>query len=570
MTQLSRVASKLSTQSSADDLFKSDTAVADQLGSMKISGSDNMDPPNDSPWSDEDDSKPKGPSSKSMITAGEEAKSSTGAANIPLFDIFYDYITNLKAELLSISDLVALLESLANLALTVYPNRIDYIDKVLAFACTKVKHFAGSPDLDSEETQTNITNLIMLPFHSHHSIFKVLALSNLVPLVQAQPQSARVSAATKIADRILSTRTKIRSPSELDATLAILGILIEESGSTLSPQLPRIVHLVAGLTNDDQLKLLQTTRVAYSKSDGAIRSTTPALVTAFLRLARSYKFRDFGAGLYKSKAKPVFDEVYAVISALWEVADGNRELAFRLANSSAQVADQLDLPDVTFKFFSTAMEMYGSDIRGIRGTDGALSALCIIINSLHNSRSLSNDDYDLIRTKIDNCPRQLLSSQNQSFADLLVSHLWWPTEIQEYGSGEITTPDVDTDEAARIERRKNETRVLERLQRAAHACMDSIDKHSSVKSLVEILDRYVYYIDQGSTTVSIYLFLFTFLWISAITVEITPSLTLPLLFFFTCRRFRFALSGYWPKRLTRNSWTFSEPRPRAFCPPTSV
>ena len=42
---------------------------------------------------------------------------------------------------LSIQDITALLVSLANLSLSCYPDRLEYVDQVLGFAREKVKEF---------------------------------------------------------------------------------------------------------------------------------------------------------------------------------------------------------------------------------------------------------------------------------------------------------------------------------------------------------------------------------------------------------------------------------------------
>jgi vacuolar protein sorting-associated protein 35 len=61
----------------------------------------------------------------------------------PLTTILDSRLTSLQARPdLTIQDITALLVSLTNLSVSCYPDRLEYVDQVLAFAHDKTQEFA--------------------------------------------------------------------------------------------------------------------------------------------------------------------------------------------------------------------------------------------------------------------------------------------------------------------------------------------------------------------------------------------------------------------------------------------
>lgn len=108
--------------------------------------------------------------------------------NVKLYEIFFEQVMNLvNAQHLPIQDTTALLVSLANLALNIYPGRLDYVDQILDYAARKCQQHANSADLHSQATQNNVLALLMAPCQNYVSIFTALSLPQYVPLLHAQP-----------------------------------------------------------------------------------------------------------------------------------------------------------------------------------------------------------------------------------------------------------------------------------------------------------------------------------------------------------------------------------------------
>ncbi|KAL8763747.1 MAG: hypothetical protein Q9184_000539 [Pyrenodesmia sp. 2 TL-2023] len=429
--------------------------------------------------------------------------------NIKLYELFYDQVTNLvNAQRLHIQDTIALLVSLAKLALNVYPSRLDYMDQIFSYANEKVAQYANSADLHSAPTQSSILALLVAPIQSYFSLFTALALPSFVPLLNAQTYLTRRAVAREVVQYILVNETRISTPEDLDGVLEILRVLIREgmqqpggypgvpsqrrsteTEETLMEQgwLARLVHVIQSPDNDTQLKLLQTCRKAFADGNERVRYTTPALVTSSLKLARKYKSREYYDDSWQSQSSSLYKLTHTLISALYTRVSGAAELCLRLFISCGQVADQTGFEEVAYEFFAQAFTIYEEAISDSRAQ---FQAVCVIAGALHVTRGFSKENYDTLITKCALHGSKLLKKPDQCRAVYLASHLWWAVEIP--AKGEEDPKNLYRDGK----------RVLECLQRAlrvADACMDTA---ISVELFVEILNRYVYYFDQQNETVT--------------------------------------------------------------------
>ncbi|KAI9875429.1 MAG: Vacuolar protein sorting-associated protein 35 [Pleopsidium flavum] len=429
--------------------------------------------------------------------------------NVKLYEIFYEQVSNLvNAQRLPIQDTTALLVSLANLALNIYPERLDYVDQILSYANEKVAQYANSADLHSAPAQSNILNLLLAPVKVYLSLFTALALPNYIPLLHSQTYPTRRAVAGEIARSILRNQTKISTTENLNGVLEILRVLVKEgmqqpggypgvqsqrrgieTDETIEEQgwLARIVHLIHSPDNDTQFKLLQSTRKAFADGNERIKFTTPALLTSSLKLARKYKTREHYDDNWSSQSSALYKFMHSSISALYTRVNGTADLCLRLFIACGQVADQTGFEEVSYEFFAQAFTIYEEAVSDSRAQ---FQAVCVIAGALHGTRGFSKENYDTLITKCALHGSKLLKKPDQCRAVYLASHLWWAVEISARGEDDPKTLYRDG------------KRVLECLQRAlrvADACMDAA---VSVELFVEILNRYVYYFDQQNETVT--------------------------------------------------------------------
>ncbi|CAG8236991.1 unnamed protein product [Penicillium salamii] len=455
--------------------------------------------------------------SGSLEPAQQESKAENGddtkpgiPAEVKLYDIFYDQVVNLiKRRALPIQDTMALLVSLVNLALNIYPERLEYVDQVLDFATQKTTEYTDHADLHSAPTQQHILHLLNAPLKSYISIFTALALPHYLPLLSSQSYPTRRAVASEILRSLLRNRIPVSTTENLDRVLQAVRVLIKEgmqqsagypgaqaqrrggeTDETVEEQgwLARLVHLLQGKDNDTQLKLLQGARKAFADGNERIRYTTPAIVTASIRLARKLKSREHYDDNWQSQSSALYRFMHQAINNLYQrVTPGCADLSLRLFVMCGEVADQTGFEEVSYEFFAQAFTIYEDAISDSRAQ---FQAVCIISGALHGSRGFSKENYDTLITKAALHGSKLLKKPDQCRAVYLASHLWWVVENPQ--RGEDDPKDLYRDGK----------RVLECLQRAlrvADACMDT---GVSVELFVEILNRYVYYFDQQNETVT--------------------------------------------------------------------
>lgn len=466
----------------------------------------------------ESESEPPAEPVQAPATDGEQTKTRGIPDGIKLYEIFHEQVASIvKLQRLPIQDTIALLVSLTNLALNIYPDRLDYVDQVFAFANEKVAQYANSADLHSQSSQAQIHALILAPVNAYFSLFTTLALPNFIPLLHAQPYPTRRAVAGDVAKNLLKNETKMSTVEQLEGVLEILKVLIKEgtqqgagypggqlqrkgteTDETIEEQgwLARIVHLINAENNDTQFQLLQLARKGFSEGNERIKYTTPALITASLKLARRFKAREHYDDNWSTQSTALYKFVHSMLSALYTriSTPSTADLCLRLFVSAGQIADQTGHEEVAYEFFAQAFTVYEESISDSRAQ---FQAVCVIAGALHSTRGFGRENYDTLITKAALHGSKLLKKPDQCRAVYLASHLWWATEARK-----------DEEDGAQAGEEKGKElyrdgkRVLECLQRAlrvADACMDTA---VSVELFVEILNRYVYYFDQENEAVS--------------------------------------------------------------------
>ncbi|KAI0018483.1 vacuolar protein sorting-associated protein 35 [Xylariomycetidae sp. FL0641] len=429
--------------------------------------------------------------------------------DVKLYEIFFEQVNNLvNAQHLPIQDTIALLVSLTNLALNIYPHRLDYVDQILEYANRKVKEHANSADLHSAPAQQSLLALLQAPLKRYASMFTALSLPTYVPLFQSQTYPTRRAVAGEVARNLLRNQTVISTPDRLEHVLEILKVLIKEGSQppvgypggpqrrametdeTMEEQgwLARIVHLLNSEENDAQFRLLQMCRKAYAEGNERIRTTTPPLITAGMKLARRFKAREHYDDNWETQSSALFKFMHSAISTLYQRVNGPgaAELALRLFCACGQTADMLGFEEVAYEFFAQSFTVYEE---AVSDSKAQFQAVCVIATALHQTRNFGKENYDTLITKCALHGSKLLRKPDQCRAVYLASHLWW------------ATPLAAIDESDENLYRDGK-RVLECLQRALRVADSCMEQTTSIELFVEILDRYVYYFDQSNESVT--------------------------------------------------------------------
>lgn len=377
---------------------------------------------------------------------------------VQLYEVFFAQVKNLvEAQHLPVQDIIALLVSLCNLALNIYPDRLDYVDQILAYATTKVRENINNADLHSPPAQQSLLALLQAPLNRYVSTFTALSLPTYVPLFQSQSYPTRRAVAGDVARTLLKNQTKISTTEQLENVLEVLKVLIKEGSQapqgypgvaqrrpvetdeTMEEQgwLARIVHLLQAEDNDTQFKLLQMTRKAYSEGNERIRTTTPPLVTACMKLARKFKQREHFDDNWETQSNALFKFMHSALSTLYTRVNGSgaAEMALRLFASAGQTADLAGFEEVAYEFFAQAFTVYEE---AVSDSKAQFQAVCVIATALHQTRNFGKENYDTLITKCAQHGSKLLRKPDQCRAVYLASHLWWATPMVSNGESEET------------------------------------------------------------------------------------------------------------------------------------
>lgn len=300
-----------------------------------------------------------------------------------------------------------------------------------------------------------------------------MALPHYIPLLSSQSYPTRRSVAGEIARSLLTNKIPIATSENLDRVLQTMRVLIRdgaqqgagypglqaqrrggETDETLEEQgwLARLVHLVQSPDNDTQLKvcwrnkmdlsyisqsltdcrqLLQTTRKAYAEGNERIRYTTPAIITASIKLARKLKSREHYDDNWQSQSSALYRFMHQCVSNLYQRANPScADLSLRLFVMCGEVADQTGFEEFSYEFFAQAFTIYEDAISDSRAQ---FQAVCIIAGALHSTRGFSKENYDTLITKAALHGSKLLKKPDQCRAVYLASHLWWVVENPQRG-----------------------------------------------------------------------------------------------------------------------------------------
>ncbi|SPO03991.1 related to vacuolar protein-sorting protein VPS35 [Cephalotrichum gorgonifer] len=439
--------------------------------------------------------------------SGKEEEPQSGIPqNVNLYEIFFSQVKHLvEAQHLPIQDTIALLVSLTNLALNIYSDRLDYVDQVLEYALAKAREHVNQADLHSAPAQNSLLALLRAPLNRYVSIFTALSLPTFVPLCQAQGYPTRRAMAGEVARNLLKNRTPITTTVELESVLEVLKVIIKEGsqgagGYTTAGQrrnetdetieeqgwLARIVHLLNSEDNDTQFRLLQLTRKAYSEGNDRIRTTTPPLITACMKLAYRFKKKEHYVDNWETQSNALYKFMHSAISTLYTRVNGAgaAELALRLFCAAGQTADATGFEEVSYEFYAQAFTVYEE---AVSDSKAQFQAVCVIASSLHQTRGFGRENYDTLITKCAQHGSKLLRKPDQCRAVYLASHLWWAASSEGTEDAELY---------------RDGKRVLECLQRALRVADSCMETATSIELFVEILDRYVYYFDQGNEAVT--------------------------------------------------------------------
>ncbi|KAJ7632384.1 vacuolar protein sorting-associated protein 35 [Roridomyces roridus] len=471
--------------------------------------------------------------SEAPVASASTARKFRGVPeNVQLFEVFWQQVVELiKARPdLSIQDVTALFVSLTNLSLSCYPDRLEYVDQVLAYTSEKLKEYSESPDLHAQQTTANLAALLVAPINSYQSVLTLLAIPNYAPLLSKQLFSTRRSIAHSIISSVLKNETIVETPEDVDGVLELCHVLIKDQSDAVAGAPPingtprhgpysiereetaeeqgwvaRMVHLFRADSLDVQFELLQIARRHFNAGGERMRFTFPALITSSIKLCRRYKSREHLETDWQTKVSTILKFCRQLIFILVSQVDAPT-IALRLFLLAAQISDECGFEDLTYDLYVQAFSVYEDNISESRAQ---LQAITLVIGTLEGAKVFGVDNYDTLITKAALHASKLLKKSHQSTAVGLASHLWWqekpvPTESEaESKEPEKAAVKEDQGESSpKAHPHQDSRRVLECLQKSLRIAGSAIEEIVTVQLYCDTLDHYLYYLDRGAPAVA--------------------------------------------------------------------
>ncbi|KAJ3820214.1 vacuolar protein sorting-associated protein 35 [Lentinula raphanica] len=472
------------------------------------------------------------PEAKGKDKEGSPSRKFRGVPeNVQLFEVFWKQVVELiKARPdLSIQDITALFVSLTNLSLSCYPDRLEYVDQILAYAAEKIQEFKDSPDLHAQQTSANLAALLVAPINSYQSVLTLLAIPNYAPLLSRQLFSTRRSIAHSIVSSVLKNETIVETPEDVDGVLELCHVLIKDqsdsasnaaNGTSVRRQgaphfiereemaeeqgwVARMVHLFKAESLDVQFELLQTARRHFDLGGERMRFTFPALITSSIRLCRRYHAREHLENDWQTKVTTILKFIRQLTSILANQVEAP-SIALRLFLLAAQISDECGFEDLTYDLYVQAFSVYEDSISDSRAQ---LQAITLIIATLNGAKVFGVDNYDTLITKAALHGAKLLKKSHQATAVGLASHLWWQEAPPPSDGDDITSKvkepkDDDSENSVKAYPHQDSKRVLECLQKSLRIARSAIEEIVKVQLYCDTLDHYLYYFDKGAPAIA--------------------------------------------------------------------
>lgn len=425
------------------------------------------------------------------LAAYANAQPDAFPADLDMFPIFHSKSSSIISsnEKMSLVDVLSLQVALVSFSSKCYPEKIDYIDQVLAFSVEHLEKTVGKDGTVDAKCVKQIVQLLSMPLDSLS--LRILDLNSFGPLMFYLGDYQKKQVATIIVQAILKSKSYLDTLEKVNSLFQYIRPLIrDEEESTLVADEDRFEfdqeqHLVAQLfqlvrheDSDMQFKLYSAVRKHFGTGGTQrIEYTLPPLIFGTFELIRRVQARETDESEEKPTVKPkkIFVFIHETIMVL---NPHYPQLSLRLFLQAAQVADKCGFEPVAYEFLAQAFEVYENEIT--QSTEQFL-AISYVVASLQKFKCFGDENYDALISKATQHCAKLLKKTDQCRAVYNCSHLFWPE-----------------DDEQQIHR--DEKRVLACLQRAlkiADNCMGL-----QVHLFVEILNKYLYFYDRKCPSIT--------------------------------------------------------------------
>lgn len=439
-----------------------------------------------------------------LATFSQRADTAVGTSGIPsdvrLFDVFSDQVATIiqSRQDMPPEDIVALQVSLVNLAHKCYPDRVDYVDKVLLTTLQIFQKLNIDRIEYNSAVSRELTKLMKIPVDNYNNLLTVLQLQHYAPLLDTFDYHGRKNLAAYIVTNALDNETLIPTQEQVDAVLTMLSSLIQDQSDQPSTEedpedfaeeqglLGRFIHLLRSEIPDQQYLILSTARKHFGAGGNRrIKYTLPPVVFQAYQLAFRYRALKNEDDVWEKKCQKIFQFCHQTITAL--IKAELAELPLRLFLQGAIAVGLMEFENhetVAYEFMSQAFSLYEDEISDSKAQ---LAAITLIVATFEQMSCFSEENHEPLRTQCALAASKLLKKPDQCRGVATCSHLFWSGKSIATGGKEM----------------HDGKRVLECLKKGVRIGNQCMDPSVQVQLFVELLNHYIYFYEKENDQVTI-------------------------------------------------------------------
>ncbi|XP_039745557.1 vacuolar protein sorting-associated protein 35 isoform X1 [Pararge aegeria] len=421
---------------------------------------------------------------------------------VQLFEVFSDQVAAITQSRTDMppEDMLALQLALLKLAQRCHPDKLTYVDRVLAHTdriCADIHQSSGKPHLEhNTPVFKELMKILKLPADHYKNILTLIKLQNYAPLINRLNQPGRLLIAVHLVNDILESDTTVSTPEDVEAVLCMLDVLVREQADDPFSEpdaedfmeeqglLARLIHHFKSDSADDQYLILSAARKAL-QGGGAkrIQHTFPPIIFHAYRLAFTYKERKDEYEMWEKKCQKIFQFCHQTITLL--VKAELAELPLRLYLQGALAISDIGFANhetIAYEYLSQAFSLYEDEISDSKAQ---LAAITLIIATFEQINCFGAENADPMRTQCALAASKLLKKPDQSRAVALCAHLFW--------KGAKDGKQWPLNEASR---------ALDCLKKAARVAQQCMDGGVQAQLLAELLGRYALLRERGNASLT--------------------------------------------------------------------
>ncbi|XP_022818272.1 vacuolar protein sorting-associated protein 35 isoform X2 [Spodoptera litura] len=417
---------------------------------------------------------------------------------VQLFEVFSDQVAAITQSRTDMppEDMLSLQLALLKLAQRCHPDKLNYVDRVLAHTdkiCADIHQASGKTHLEHNTAVfKELMKILKLPADHYKNILTLIKLQNYSPLIRHLNHPGRIMIAVHLINDVLETDCLISTPEDVESVLSMLDVLVKDQPDqpTAEPDvedfmeeqglLARLIHHFKSDSADRQYLILSAARKALQAGGAArIQHTFPPIVFHAYRLAHTYKQLRETDDMWEKKCQKIFQFCHQTITML--VKAELAELPLRLYLQGALAISEIGFANhetIAYEFLSQAFSLYEDEISDSKAQ---LAAITLIIATFEQINCFGAENAEPMRTQCALAASKLLKKPDQSRAVALCAHLFWkaPKDGKQWPLNDAS-------------------RGLDCLKKAARVAQQCMDGGVQAQLLAELLGRYALLRERGN------------------------------------------------------------------------